>query len=99
LSLQRRRHCLVEGARDAVRSLPLLRQDAPDEGDRLLVARPLGHTAQLLVAADLQVLERASERGELPGRVRMGLEERAPVEGAEPERRVLQRRRVAAQGV
>src|SRR5207253_687112 len=79
LLLQRRRYGFVERAGDAVRRLSLLRQDPLDERGRLVVARALRHTAELLVATDLQVLERTRERGELPGRVRMGLEERAPV--------------------
>src|SRR5918912_4193840 len=99
LCLERRPHGLVEGAGDAVRRLALLRQDPLDERGRLLVARALGHPSQLLVAADLQMLEGAREPGELPRRVRMGLEERAPIQRAEPERSVLHGRRIAAERV
>src|SRR5205823_8311874 len=89
LGLQRRGQGLVERAGDAVRRLALLRQDPLDERGRLVFARALRQTAELLVATDLQVLERTRERGELPGCVRMGLEERAPVQRPEPKRRIL----------
>jgi hypothetical protein len=45
------------------------------------------------------MLERVCEADELSGRVRMGREERAPVERAQAHEGVLQRRRVAAEGV
>src|SRR4051794_13786276 len=69
---------LVEHRRDALGGCALLAEDALRERHRLLVARPLGDALQLLVAADLQVLERERERGELARRVRVRLEERAP---------------------
>jgi hypothetical protein len=58
-----------------------------------------GDARQLLVAPDLEVLEGVRERDELPGRVGMPLEERAPVERAESHGCVLQRRRVAAERI
>src|SRR5207249_2702535 len=53
---------------------------------------------ELLVAADLEVLEGTREGGQLAGRVRVALEEGAPVQRTEPHRSVLQRGGVAAEG-
>jgi hypothetical protein len=46
-----------------------------------------------LIARDLEVLEGVRERRELPGRVGMRPEKGAPVQAAEPHRRVLEHRR------
>src|SRR3954454_16848839 len=83
-------------ARDRVGRCGLVDQDALDDADGLRVAGPARHPQQLLVTADLQVLEGVGERGELAGRVRVGVEEHAPVEAAEPHGRVLEPRRAVA---
>src|SRR5205823_10267421 len=84
---------------DALRGRSLLLEDPLDDSNRLLVAGAVGDQLQLLVAADLEVLEGERERRELAGRVRMALEEGAPVERAQAKRCVLQRRRVASERV
>src|SRR5205807_5864025 len=83
-SVERRGRSPVECSCELRRRRPLLAEDRVGGAHRLLVAGPLRHPLELLVAPDLQVLEGKRERGQLPGRVRMALEERAPVERAEP---------------
>src|SRR5204863_7278662 len=84
---------------DPLRALSPLREGPLRHLGGPLVGGPFRDTPQLLVPADLEVLERVRERGELAGRVGMALEERAPVERAEAERCVLQRGRIAAERV
>src|SRR5919204_3099548 len=90
---------LVESACDSPGSVSFLREDALDGLDRLLVFHLPRDALQLLVAADLEVLESVRETGELARRIRVSLEERTPVKRAETKRCILQRRRIAAEGV
>src|SRR5439155_18756911 len=90
---------LAEGAGEAVGGLALLLEDPLGRLRALLVTGQPCYPLQLLVDADLEVLERAYEGGELARCVRLPAEERGPVESAEPQRRVLERRRVAAERV
>src|SRR5690348_11644155 len=94
--LQRGLDRAVELRRDLARRRALLDQDRLDRTDDVGVVRPLRDPQQLLVAADLEVLERVREGGELARGVRLGGEEPAPVERAEAHRGVLDRVRRAA---
>ena len=75
---------------DPGRGGALLREDAIGELHGLPVPGAFGHTAQQLVAGDLEMLERVGERRQLPRRIGMGLEEEVLVEAAETHRRVLE---------
>jgi hypothetical protein len=55
----------VERAGDRLRRSPLVREDLLHDLRRLRVSAPLGKALQLLVAADLEVLEGAREGSEL----------------------------------
>src|SRR4051794_21775764 len=89
----------VPAGRDRLRRVALLLEDRLDRLDRVLVAGAAGDPPQLLVAADLQVLERVGERGELAPRVRLQAEEHAPVQAAHVHRRVLELRRAGVVGL
>src|SRR3954468_15064659 len=77
--------------RDLARRRALLDEDRLDRAHHVGVVRPLRHPEQLLVAADLEELERVRERGKLARRVGLRGEEPAPVERAEAHRPVLDR--------
>src|SRR5438477_12467705 len=94
--LQRRLDRPAERVGDAEGGFALLLQDPLYDCDGLPVADAFCYELELLVAADLEMLERAGEGGELPGRVGVAAEERYPVERPQAERGVLQRRRIAA---
>src|SRR6266542_2033395 len=94
---ERRAHGLGKGAGESFRGLALLRQDPLAHPGRLIVAGVAGHPLQLLVAPDLEVLEGAHEGRQLAGGVGMAAEECPPVERPEPQGRILQGRRVAAE--
>src|SRR5215217_7716032 len=96
LRLQRGLGGAVPVLGDALRRVALLAQDALGDPRGLRVARPRRDAHELLVATDLQVLERVGERGELAGRVRVQLEEHAPVEAAHAHGEVLDPRRPLA---
>src|SRR3954464_9060491 len=89
--LQRRLDRAVPLRRDLARRRALLDEDRLDRAPHVGVVRPLRHPEQLLVAADLEELERVRERGKLAGGVGLRGEEPAPVERAEAHRRVLDR--------
>jgi hypothetical protein len=95
--LQRFRSGRVERACEQSCCVALLAEDGLDGTRGLGVAGGVRHALQLLVTADLEVLEGIRKRDELSRRIGVSLEERAPVQRAKPHRRVLQRRRVAAQ--
>src|SRR3954452_19597224 len=97
--LQRRLDRAVPLRRDLARRRALLDEDRLDRAHDVGVVRPLRHPEQLLVAADLEELERVRERGELAGRVRLRGEEPAPVQRAEAHGRVLDRVGRAAVGL
>src|SRR5215208_4835566 len=59
----------VEAVPEGLRSMALLGQDGLRRAGGRLVAGALGHAPQLLVGADLQVLEGVGEPGEFRGRV------------------------------
>src|SRR5204863_4052736 len=87
---------LVPTSGDLFGGESLLAQDPVDGPRRLVVLSTLGHSLQLLIAADLQVLERVREPGQLGRGVRLGLEEGTPVERSETHAGVLQEGRRAA---
>src|SRR3954454_16912896 len=87
--LQRRLDRAVPLRRDLARRRALLDEDRLDGAHDVRVVRPSRHPQQLLVAADLEELERVRERGELARRVGLRGEEPAPVQRAEAHGRVL----------
>src|SRR3954469_17712943 len=89
--LQRRLDRPVPLRGDLARRRALLDEDGLDRAHDVRVVRAPRHPQQLLVAADLEELERVRERGELARRVRLRGEEPAPVERAEAHGRVLER--------
>src|SRR3954471_24421794 len=89
--LQRRLDRPVPLRGDLARRRALLDEDGLDRAHDVRVVRAPRHPQQLLVAADLEELERVRERGELARRVRLRGEEPAPVERAEAHGRVLDR--------
>src|SRR5207248_9933220 len=99
LSLQARLDRAVERARDLPRSDAFLARDRFRQLGRRRIPGTLGHPLQELVAGDLQMLEREGEPGQLAGRVGLSLEERAPVERAEPHGGVLDARGRSVQGL
>jgi hypothetical protein len=82
----------AEGAREPARGLVLLGEDPVGQLGRRRIVRALRDAPEQLVGGDLQVLERVREGGELVRRVRLRLEEQAPVERARAEGRIFQRR-------
>ena len=76
--LERRGQRFVEGAGDALGGLAFLDEDPVDHAARLLVAGALCHPLELLVAADLEMLERPGEGRELRRGVPGGLGRRLP---------------------
>ncbi len=70
----------------------LLAEDRLGHRDGLAVAGAARNPEQQLVGGHLEVLDRVGEAGELGRGIGLGGEEDAPVEGAEAERGVLQRR-------
>src|SRR3954462_9372292 len=97
--LQRRLDRAVPLRRYLARRRALLDEDRLDRAHDVGVVRPSRHPQQLLVAADLEELERVRERGGPARRVRLRGEEPAPVQRAEPHGRVLDRVGRAAVGL
>src|SRR4051794_33618833 len=97
--LQRRLDRAIPLRRDLARRRALLDEDRLDRAHHVGVVRPLRHPEQLLVAADLEELERVRERGKLARRVGLRGEEPAPVQRAEAHGRVLDRVGRAAVGL
>jgi hypothetical protein len=64
-----------------------------------VVPGTLGDALELLVGADLKVLEGVGEGGQLARRVGVALEERTPIERAEAQAGILELAGLAAQGV
>src|SRR5205085_4636119 len=92
LLVQRGVERLVEQGADALRGGVLLGEDPARDLVGLGIAGPGRNSPQQLVAADLEVLEGECEGRKLGRRVGLSLEEHAPVERAEPERRILELR-------
>src|SRR5688572_8807045 len=86
---QRFLHGGIPEAGDPIGGGALLIGKACRKSDRLLVARPLGHSLQLLVAGDLEVLECKGEPGQLRRRVRLSSEEGSEVKATEAHPDVL----------
>src|SRR3954453_6379520 len=96
---QRRRDDVVEGRLDPRGGRALLLADLHGERRRRAVADVRGRALEQLVAGELQMLVGEGEGRELAGRVRVALEERAPVQRAGAHAGVLDPRRPVAQGV
>src|SRR5215210_7160625 len=94
--VKRRVHGAVEVALQLVRRVLLVGPNPLGRPRRFLVADPFRHALQLLVRGDFEMLERIGEARELPGRVRVRLEEHPPVQRSRAHGRVLQGRRVAS---
>src|SRR3954449_349907 len=89
--LQRRLDRAVPLRRDLARRRALLDQDRLDRAHDVVVVRASRDPPQLLVAADLEELERVREGGELARRVGLRGEEAAPVQRPEAHGGVLDR--------